>query len=133
MTENRYRVETGIPREVRKAYLAQAQVWCEYPARFGDGEPDPTCRDFRHYVRCTEHEHCQCTGATLILVCERCWDKLLNEIRGKRYASEPVPEPQAPRQRPATPPNPPRERRGPELGNTSTTIRPGVKRHGGDE
>jgi len=88
MTENKFRVRTGIPREVRKAYIAQAKVWCEYPIRFGDGTPDIECHDYRHYVRCTQHEYCHCTGDTLILICDRCWEHLLSEIRRTQYEAK---------------------------------------------
>jgi len=92
MADDRFRIDTGIPRKVRKAYIAQAAAWCEYPLRFGDGEVDPVCVEYRHYVRCTEHEYCHCTGDTLILVCERCWPALLNEIRRKAYDASELPE-----------------------------------------
>lgn len=82
---NRYRIETGIPKEVRKDYIQRAQTWCEYSLRFGDGAFDQDCLDYRHYVRCIEHEYCDCVGDTLILICERCWKKVLNEIRRKEY------------------------------------------------
>jgi hypothetical protein len=88
----KYRIKTGIPREARKAYIEQAEQWCEYSTRFGNGEFDPECLEYRHYVRCTEHEYCHCTGDTLILICERCWPKVLNEIRRKEYEASPLPE-----------------------------------------
>lgn len=87
---SRFRILTGIPRKTRKMYIAdQTEPWCEYSNRFGDGGFDPECLDYRHYVRCTDHEYCHCTGDTLILICERCWEKVLNEIRRKKYAKQP--------------------------------------------
>ena len=91
MSSNRFRVVNGIPKEARKAHIKKTDAWCEYPLRFGGGDTDIECIEYRHYVRCTEHEYCHCTGDTLILICDRCWNSLLNEIRGKKLAERAFP------------------------------------------
>jgi len=88
MTDNRFRINTGIDKTVRQRYLAKTDVWCEA----GSGKLDGECHEYRHYVRCTEHEFCHCTGDTLILICEMCWSKALSELRRKKYQAEPLPE-----------------------------------------
>lgn len=124
MGGNKYRQITGIPKEARQAYLARAEAFCEYPMRFEDGQPDPECRDYLHYVRCAEHEYCHCTGDTLILICERCWPKVLNRIGQRAYASqEPMELPDTPSPVRPRPPAP-REREAPELMDTQGPYRP---------